>query len=29
MEAYGGTALIDAVYAAANDLIAQNDTERH
>lgn len=25
MEAFGGTALVDAVYAAVNDLIAQND----
>ncbi|MBX3009955.1 MAG: VWA domain-containing protein [Caldilineaceae bacterium] len=27
MEAIGGTALIDAVYAAADDILSQNDTE--
>lgn len=27
MEAIGGTALIDAVYAAANDILAQDDSE--
>ena len=27
MEPIGGTALIDAVYNAANDLLAQNDNE--